>query len=97
MPAPTVNSALQADTSKAPKGVGRWDRADKPPATFLLSPAAERSRAVDNAETEWADALQRAREAKAQLARAQAAYDQAVVMEKLKFKAYSQARERFDE
>ncbi|KAG8938656.1 hypothetical protein FRC00_014604 [Tulasnella sp. 408] len=50
-----------------------------------------------NAEKEWADALLQAREAKAQLAKAQAAYNQAVTAERLKFTAYCETRRRFDE
>ncbi|KAG9048924.1 hypothetical protein FS837_011661 [Tulasnella sp. UAMH 9824] len=90
-----ANSALPVDD--APKGFGPRGQADTSRATFVLSPVAERSHAVGEAEKEWADALVQAREAKAQLARAQAAYDQAVIAERLKFTAYCETRRRFDE
>ncbi|KIO29898.1 hypothetical protein M407DRAFT_20962 [Tulasnella calospora MUT 4182] len=95
IPAPTANSALQADN--APKGFGLRNQDHTPHVTFPLSPAAERSLTVGNAEREWADALRRAHETKAQLARAQAAYGQAVVMEKVTFMEYCEARKSFDE
>ncbi|KAG8958601.1 hypothetical protein FRC00_002556 [Tulasnella sp. 408] len=60
------------------------------------SPAAERYPSIDRAEREWEAAIHDARQKKALLAQARAAYDLAVSLEKAKFKAYSEARLKFD-
>ncbi|KAG8898352.1 hypothetical protein FRC00_002934 [Tulasnella sp. 408] len=60
------------------------------------SPAAERYPSIDRAEREWEAAIHDARHKKALLAQARAAYDLAVSLEKAKFKAYSEARMKFD-
>ncbi|KAG8949431.1 hypothetical protein FRC04_008530 [Tulasnella sp. 424] len=95
VPASTANSAPQA--LNAPRPSVLWSHTDASHITFLLSPAAEVSFTVADAEKEWAYALRQAHETKVQLTKAQAAYDQAVATERLKFKAYSEARIKSDE
>ncbi|KAG8949432.1 hypothetical protein FRC04_008531 [Tulasnella sp. 424] len=94
MPAPTANSSPQVHKAP-PSGLG--SQADTSSITFPLCPAAEQNSTVADAEKEWVHASREARETKAQLAKAQAAHDQAIMMEKLKFKAYYDARNKADE
>lgn len=95
MPAPTANSAPQVHNAPQPSGLG--SQADTSPITFPLCPAAEQNSTVADAEKEWVHASRQAHETKAQLAKVQAAHDQAIMMEKLKFKAYCEARNKADE
>ncbi|KAG9043091.1 hypothetical protein FS837_010045 [Tulasnella sp. UAMH 9824] len=64
--------------------------------SFPRSPAAERSPAVNTAETEWEAARRTVAWRKALLEKAQAEYDEAVRLERQKFKTYSEARMNFD-
>ncbi|KAG8922962.1 hypothetical protein FRC01_013390 [Tulasnella sp. 417] len=95
VPPVTVNPSLQNENT--PKGFGFWSLTDSFRLPFVPSPAAERCPTVDAAEKVWADARRQAHEAKKLLAKAQAAYNQAALMERLKFNEYCHARRRFDE
>lgn len=61
------------------------------------SPAAKRIPAVDTAETEWEAARRTVAQKIELLQRVQAECDEAVRLERQKFKAYSEARTNFDQ
>ncbi|KAG9005938.1 hypothetical protein FRB90_010123 [Tulasnella sp. 427] len=64
--------------------------------TMPSSPAAERHPKINTAEREWEASIRDAQRKKALLEQAQAAYDEAVALEKAMFKTYSKLRMNLD-
>ncbi|KAG9000833.1 hypothetical protein FRB90_011729 [Tulasnella sp. 427] len=64
--------------------------------TIPSSPAAERHPKINTAEREWEASIRDAQRKKGLLERAQAAYDEAVALEKAMFKTYSKLRMNLD-
>ncbi|KAG9043094.1 hypothetical protein FS837_010048 [Tulasnella sp. UAMH 9824] len=92
-PVLTSTGLPEFGSSQTPSSKGKEKEREEAPAP---SPAAERYPSIDKAEREWEAAIHDARQKKALLAQARAAYDLAVSLEKAKFKAYSEVRMKFD-
>ncbi|KIO29877.1 hypothetical protein M407DRAFT_242411 [Tulasnella calospora MUT 4182] len=86
----------QPSTPAKPLRGGSGQPAQRDLFSFPRSPAAERIPAVNTAETEWEAARRTVAWRKALLEKAQAEYDEAVRLERQKFKVYSEARMNFD-